>query len=204
MEGIIALVSFALWIGAWIFIVRRRKKMGLFAANLVGAVVGFVLFVVFAGVFLPSPTPEEVEGRKEAQRVRSEQEAVEKAKTDAERQVEVAKREEEQKAEKAKQDAEKAAAELRKNRSTMAAIICGNYVEQSLKAPKSADFPFGRAEGGIQTLGNQKYRIRSYVDAQNSYGAQLRNWYDCTIQYVSGSDADPRSWNLVNLKFASQ
>ncbi|WP_433884875.1 hypothetical protein [Pseudomonas vranovensis] len=182
MEGFISLIGFALWIGAWVLIVRRRKKMGLFAANLAGAVGGFVLFAAFAGVFMPKPTAEQIQARNEAKRVQGEQDA----------------------AEKAKKDAEKAEAEMRKDRSTMAAIICGNYVEQSLKAPKSADFPFDRAAGGSRALGEQKYLIRSYVDAQNSYGAQLRNWYDCTIQYKSGQEADPRSWQLLALKFGSQ
>lgn len=182
MEGVISLVGFALWIGVWVLIVRRRKKMGLFAANLVGAIAGFVAFAVFAGVLMPEPSAEQLQARVEAQRLRDEQDA----------------------AEKARREVERAEAEKNKDRSDVAAIICGNYVEQSLKAPKSADFPWDRAAGGTRSLGDQKYLVRSYVDAQNSYGAQLRNWYDCTIQYKSGSDADPRSWQLLALKFNPQ
>ena len=81
--------------------------------------------------------------------------------------------------------------------------MCSNYVEVSLKSPKSADFPWDKAAGGSKSLGNQTYAIRSYVDAQNSYGAQLRNWYNCKIQYKSGDDANPASWKLLDLSFSN-
>ncbi|WP_369990574.1 hypothetical protein [Pseudomonas xanthosomatis] len=181
MGGAIFLISLGLWVGAWVLIVRRRKGMGLVAANLIGAFAGFVLFSIFAGVFMPELTPEQRQAQAESQRKRDEQKAAEKAQEQA-REAEIAKT---------------------KDRSIMAAIICSNYVEQSLKSPKSADFPFEKAAGGSRILGEQKYLIRSYVDAQNSYGAQLRNWYDCTIQYRAGNDGDPRSWNLIKLKFSS-
>lgn len=182
MEGIVSVAAFALWVGTWILVVRRRKKLGLVAANLVGAIAGLVLFTIFAGVFMPKPTPEQVQARAEAKQLADQREA----------------------AEKAEKEAEKVKAEKNKDRSTMAAIICSNYVENSLKSPKSADFPFDKAAGGSKYLGEQKYLVRSYVDAQNAFGAQIRTWYICNIQYQSGQDADQRNWNLLSLKFEAQ
>ena len=67
----------------------------------------------------------------------------------------------------------------------MAAIICAIFVEVSLKSPKSADFPWDKAAGGKWALRDQMYEVRSYVEAQNSFGAELRNLYKCKIQYRS-------------------
>lgn len=180
MQGLISFVGFALWIGAWVLIVRRRKKMGLLISNIAGLIGGFVVFAVFIAVVAPEPTPEEKQARMEARR---------------ESEVQAA-------AAKAKEDLKEAAAAESKDRSVMAAIICSNFVEASLKSPKSADFPWDKAAGGTRILGNQTYAIRSYVDAQNSYGAELRNWYDCKVQYKAGEDVNPANWKLLALQFS--
>lgn len=180
MQGLISLVGFAIWLGVWVLIVRRRKKMGLLVANIAGVIVGFVAFAIFIAVVAPEPTPEEKLARAEAQRESDAQAA----------------------AEKARKELEGAAAEKTKDRSVMAAIICSNFVEASLKSPKSADFPWDKAAGGTRNLGNQTYAIRSYVDAQNSYGAELRNWYDCKVQYKAGEDVNPANWKLLALQFS--
>lgn len=52
--------------------------------------------------------------------------------------------------------------------------VCAQDVaKQSLKSPKSADFcPFYEAE--VYSLGNKQYMAMGYVDAENSYGAEIR------------------------------
>jgi hypothetical protein len=86
--------------------------------------------------------------------------------------------------------------------SNMAVIQCQNFVKDRLKSPGSAEFPF--LEHTIKDLGNQTFEVVSYVDSQNSFGALLRTYYTCRIQYV-GSDTDQNSdrrfWNLLNLEF---
>lgn len=178
MEGLVVLLALVVWGGCWFFVVRSRRNKT-FGAHVTGAFAGFLVAMILIGVLMPKPSPDEQRARDEAARIKAEQQRV----ADAEN---------------ARREAE--AAKL-KDHSSMAPIICSNYVEDSLKAPKSADFPFGRAEGGVRRLEDQQYVIRSYVDAQNSFGAQLRTWYTCKIQYRSGEDANPRNWALLALDF---
>lgn len=72
--------------------------------------------------------------------------------------------------------------------------VCQQFTEQRLKAPSTADWPFGAGRESTQHLGNGKYRVQTYVDAQNSFGAMLRNQVDCTVQWQEGG-----SWSLENL-----
>jgi hypothetical protein len=49
-------------------------------------------------------------------------------------------------------------------------------VKTQLKSPSTSDFP-SFYNASVTNLGNDKYRVKSYVDAQNSFGAKLRqNW----------------------------
>ena len=63
--------------------------------------------------------------------------------------------------------------------SIMAYIMMEDFVKQRLKSPSTAKFPGvfdGRADH-VTALGNQTYRIVSYVDAQNSFGAMIRTQF---------------------------
>ncbi|WP_443700640.1 hypothetical protein [Pseudomonas sp.] len=179
MQGFFVVLSFLVWAGIWFWFVKKRVGRGLFLSNVLGLIVGFVAATIILGVAAPKPTEAELVARETARRDK----AAAEAKADAEA------------------VAKKLEAEKNQDRSTMAAIICSNYVEQSLKSPKSADFPFGRAEGGMQRFADQRYKVRSYVDAKNAFGAEIRTWYLCDIQYQSGTDADMRSWSVKQLTF---
>jgi hypothetical protein len=61
-------------------------------------------------------------------------------------------------------------------------VTAHQYIEQLLKAPGSAKFPDCEASK-IEGLGNNKYRVTSYVDSQNSFGALLRNNYMILLEY---------------------
>jgi hypothetical protein len=76
----------------------------------------------------------------------------------------------------------------------MATVMCESFVKERLKAPRTAKFPWGSRENA-QHLGEGKYRVRSYVDAQNGFGALIRSNWDCTIQHVPEGDR----WQLENL-----
>jgi len=56
------------------------------------------------------------------------------------------------------------------------------YVEEQLKSPSSADFPFGGAQKHVKYLDGGRYRVTSYVDAQNSLGASIRTHFDGVIK----------------------
>jgi hypothetical protein len=64
-----------------------------------------------------------------------------------------------------------------------------------LKAPSSADFPsileyaFG--------VHNKQILVQSYVDSQNSFGAQIRNTFTCFFNVDASG-----TFSLVDIKFA--
>lgn len=64
-----------------------------------------------------------------------------------------------------------------------AAVYCKMLVQDRLKSPKSADFPWViQATAGP----NDTYSVVSYVDAQNSFGAMIRTNYLCRVKYNGG------------------
>lgn len=68
-------------------------------------------------------------------------------------------------------------------------------VKENLKSPSSAKFPWSFddyvfSSGGSSSThpGYTRYTIKSYVDADNAYGANLRENFSVTIDYKSGAD----------------
>lgn len=79
----------------------------------------------------------------------------------------------------------------------MAFVQCQAFVKSRLKAPATAQFPskpLTAVDAGANT-----YVITSTVDAQNGFGALLRNDWLCKTQYTGGHPADPSSWTLQSL-----
>lgn len=73
---------------------------------------------------------------------------------------------------------------------------CSRAVKKSLRAPASAEFPSWIAGGASEStyhLGGGTYRVSSYVDAQNAFGAKVRTAFNCTVEYRDGD------WSLVDL-----
>ncbi len=57
-----------------------------------------------------------------------------------------------------------------------------DFVKQNLKSPSTADFPgVSEKDQHITNLGGGKYRIESWVDSQNSFGATIRAKFSCII-----------------------
>ena len=67
-----------------------------------------------------------------------------------------------------------------------AQLQCEDLVKNSLKSPSTADFPwkndwtFTPVDGG--------YQASSYVDSENSFGAELRSNFQCTVTKAEGTD----------------
>lgn len=80
---------------------------------------------------------------------------------------------------------------------TIALTQVQNFVERQLKAPGTAVWP-GMFESldHVAAAGNQRYLIRSWVDAENSFGAKLRNRFTAVVKEVT-----PDQWKLEYLKF---
>jgi hypothetical protein len=69
------------------------------------------------------------------------------------------------------------------------------FVKNALKAPATAEFA-PQSASKVETVGKDIYKITSYVDAQNSFGAKIRNYYTIVLK-----DNGPDKWQVVSLKF---
>lgn len=57
-----------------------------------------------------------------------------------------------------------------------------DFVEKKLKSPSTAEFPgVVEKDKHIVSMGNGEYKITSWVDSQNSFGATIRTEFSCTI-----------------------
>lgn len=83
-----------------------------------------------------------------------------------------------------------------KDASAEAIIMMEGFVKDRLKAPGSADFKRGYTDS-VTRLAGQKYRIISWVDAQNSFGAKLRNHFIGEVEQTKKGH-----WQLNSLEFS--
>jgi hypothetical protein len=75
-----------------------------------------------------------------------------------------------------------------------AIAYCHQFVERELQSPSSADFP-SFTDHQVSTLGEAHWRVSSYVDAENAFGASLREDWSCEVTY----DEAGETWTLVDL-----
>lgn len=61
-------------------------------------------------------------------------------------------------------------------------VDCKNFVERRLRAPATAAFADFEGQR-VQDLGGDRFRVTSWVDAENAFGAKLRTIYGCTVRY---------------------
>jgi hypothetical protein len=67
-----------------------------------------------------------------------------------------------------------------------ALIASIQFVKKELKAPATADFNYG-SEQSVTQVNDSVFMVNSYVDAENSFGAKLRNTYTCKIIFIGDS-----------------
>lgn len=75
----------------------------------------------------------------------------------------------------------------------MAAIMSEGFIKDRLLAPASARFPRASAASVTKT-GDCSYSVISYVDAQNGFGALIRQVYSITMTYVGNN-----TWRASNI-----
>lgn len=75
-------------------------------------------------------------------------------------------------------------------------VMSEEFIKEKLKAPATADFP-GGSDGRVKYLGDSTYLVTSYVDAQNSFGANIRSNYTAKIKYVGEDKWEPIDINLM-------
>jgi hypothetical protein len=74
--------------------------------------------------------------------------------------------------------------------SILAYNLAEDCVKQRLKSPSTAEFAgLFEKKDHVTKIGSDKYKIRSYVDAQNSFGATIRNQWSCTITLYNDGDS---------------
>jgi hypothetical protein len=78
----------------------------------------------------------------------------------------------------------------------MACTMAEKLIKPQLKAPSTAQFDYGSCRDGATHSGNT-WHLTSYVDADNSFGAHIRNYYTVDMTNVPPSDM----WNMDNLIF---
>ena len=71
-------------------------------------------------------------------------------------------------------------------------VMAQEFVEGRLKTPSKAKFPMYDSKK-IHHIGDGRYKIASYVDSQNSFGAKLRSSFSCVVRY-EGNDAWVLEW----------
>lgn len=85
------------------------------------------------------------------------------------------------------------------NLDSTAVVMCKDFVKSSLVSPSTADFPW--LDHTVQKLGQGTYIVRSYVDAQNKFGAMIRANYSCEVKYRGqGDEFLNSSWELRDLQ----
>lgn len=71
-----------------------------------------------------------------------------------------------------------------------ARVVCHDFVKDRLKSPGSAKFSDETETGTYPT-----FTSTGVVDSQNSFGALIRNEYECTVTYQPSTD----KWRLKEL-----
>ena len=70
-------------------------------------------------------------------------------------------------------------------------------VEEKLKSPSDADFPWPDIENQVSTTGECEYTVRSYVDAPNSFGGTVRTHFVVRLRYDKQLD----DWRIQSVQF---
>lgn len=68
-----------------------------------------------------------------------------------------------------------------------AAWMATNFVKDRLKAPATANFPSTYSDDiCIESLGQERYLVRGWVDSQNTFGANVRTRWVCVLRHAGG------------------
>ena len=103
-----------------------------------------------------------------------------------------------EKAEKKKEELKESQQNAWKNKldKVTAHVMAREFVEQSLKSPGSAKYPWESSDDVTTYLGNQIYIVKSYVDSQNGFGALIRTNFTVKLEQTSNEN-----WTLLDIDF---
>ena len=77
-------------------------------------------------------------------------------------------------------------------------VISKNYIKQKIKPPATAEFPFMDFQS--TSISPRIVEIRSYFDAQNSFGATVRTHYIIKMEQTGDDWAALISWEILDFK----
>lgn len=79
-------------------------------------------------------------------------------------------------------------------------VMAQEFIKQKLKAPSTADFPSivdsGVSVSKTSSGGKCAFRVRTPVDAENSFGAKLREHF--TVELKPDGE-DGQTWSLISI-----
>ena len=87
-----------------------------------------------------------------------------------------------------------AGSKVDKGSNTGAYVVCKDFVEMRLKAPSTAEFS-RMYDSDVEKVSGNYWKVESYVDAENSFGAMVRTYFTCEVTY-QGDD----NWHLEELE----
>lgn len=91
-----------------------------------------------------------------------------------------------------------------KNNESDAWICAKHIVEEELKSPSTADF-CSYPDASITDMGDDRYKIEGYVDAENSFGAEIRTDFTVTLTLTkSGYKDESCSFNSDSINSDSE
>lgn len=68
------------------------------------------------------------------------------------------------------------------------------FIEQSLRAPSTAKY----SQTNVAYVGDNEYLVRTVVDAQNGFGAMIRQTFLCRVR--ANPPLGGNNWTLVDIK----
>ena len=70
----------------------------------------------------------------------------------------------------------------------LAYTMVKELLPQYLKSPSTAEFPsMWDYKDHVTDLGEHRYKVVSYVDSQNGFGAMIRTYFSCIIVFEGES-----------------
>lgn len=81
-----------------------------------------------------------------------------------------------------------------------ACYMAQKFVKEQLKSPSTAEFAPCREPDTVVTRTERLWMVRSWVDAENSFGANLRNDFTAKLIHYPATD----TWTLVDSSLVSR
>jgi hypothetical protein len=76
--------------------------------------------------------------------------------------------------------------------------VAKTFVADDLKSPTTAQFP-GYDASFVTKTGDREYRVSSWVDSQNGFGAMVRSDWSCVVHFTGSA-----SWTCYDVQITGR